>query len=168
MLTIPQYLTISSFKCMYHVCWTFCLLPYWVFFMLFPFVCWFCFKINFSKNSFRNTIRVSNALDPDQAGYFVWPDLGPNCVQRLSTDYPSWRIDKKACKRNFPGAKRNRPAFTDIFQHVWLSQKHGKEKKTALIEFIHLNFASTSAPPPPSFASTLPPPSALYDHSFLM
>ena len=23
-------------------------------------------------------------LDPDQAGHFVGPDLGPNCLQRLS------------------------------------------------------------------------------------
>ena len=42
------------------------------------------FKINFLKNSFRNTIRMSNGLDPDQAGQFVGPDLGPNCLPRLS------------------------------------------------------------------------------------
>ena len=40
----------------------------------------------FSKKSFRNTIRVSNSLDPDQARHFVGPDLGPNCLQRLSAD----------------------------------------------------------------------------------
>ena len=40
----------------------------------------------FSKNSFRNTIRVSNSLDRDQARYFVGPDLGQNVLQRLSTD----------------------------------------------------------------------------------
>ena len=34
------------------------------------------------KNSFRNTIRMSNSLDPDQARHFVWPDLGPNCMLR--------------------------------------------------------------------------------------
>ena len=34
----------------------------------------------FFKNSFRNTIRVSNSLDPDQARHFVGPDLGPNCL----------------------------------------------------------------------------------------
>ena len=38
------------------------------------------------KNSLRNTIRVSNSLDPDQARHFVWPDLGPNCLLRLLTD----------------------------------------------------------------------------------
>ena len=36
----------------------------------------------FSKNSFKNTIRVSSSLDPDQARHFVGPDLGPNCLQR--------------------------------------------------------------------------------------
>ena len=36
--------------------------------------------------SFRNTIRVSNCLDPDQAPPFVRPDLGPNGLRRLSAD----------------------------------------------------------------------------------
>ena len=43
-------------------------------------------KSMFLKNSFRNTNRVSNILDPDQAGHFVGPDLGPNCLQGLSAD----------------------------------------------------------------------------------
>ena len=38
---------------------------------------------------FFNTIRVSNSLDPDQARHFVGPDLGPNCMQRLSADNKS-------------------------------------------------------------------------------
>ena len=33
---------------------------------------------------FLNTIPLSNSLDPDQAQHFVGPDLGPNCLQRLS------------------------------------------------------------------------------------
>ena len=36
--------------------------------------------------SFRNTIRVSIRLDPDQAGHFVGPGLGSNCLQKLSAD----------------------------------------------------------------------------------
>ena len=40
----------------------------------------------FSKNSFRNTIRVPNSLDPDQARRFVGPDLRPNCLQSSSAD----------------------------------------------------------------------------------
>ena len=32
-------------------------------------------KVNFSKNSFRNRIRVSNSIDPGQAQHFAQPDL---------------------------------------------------------------------------------------------
>ena len=43
-------------------------------------------KLTFSKNSFGNTIRVSNSFDPNQDRHFVGPDPGPNCLQRLSAD----------------------------------------------------------------------------------
>ena len=43
----------------------------------------------FLKVIFRNSIRVSNSLDPDQARYYVEPDLGTNGLQGLSTDYTS-------------------------------------------------------------------------------
>ena len=33
---------------------------------------------------FRNTIKVSNSLDPDQARHLVVSDLGPTYLQRLS------------------------------------------------------------------------------------
>ena len=33
-----------------------------------------------------NTIRMSNSLDPDHARRFVRPDLGPNCLPRISAD----------------------------------------------------------------------------------
>ena len=49
------------------------------------------FQSTFSKNSFRNNIRVSNSLDPDQARQNVGPDLGPNFLQRLSADDTSWQ-----------------------------------------------------------------------------
>ena len=35
-----------------------------------------------SENIFRNTIRVSNSLDPDEAEHFVGPDLVPNYLQK--------------------------------------------------------------------------------------
>ena len=44
------------------------------------------FKINFFEKFSEDTIRVSNSLDPDQAQHFVGPDLGPNCLQKLSAD----------------------------------------------------------------------------------
>ena len=34
----------------------------------------------FSKNSFMNTMELSNILEPDQAQCFVGHDLGPNCL----------------------------------------------------------------------------------------
>ena len=43
-------------------------------------VCWYFSKSTFSKNSFRNTMSVSNSLDPDQG------NLGTNCLQRLWAD----------------------------------------------------------------------------------
>ena len=33
-----------------------------------------------------NIIRLSTSLDPDQAQYFVEPDLDPNCIQKFSAD----------------------------------------------------------------------------------
>ena len=43
-----------------------------------------------SKNlSGKSTIRVSNGMDPDQEQCSVNPDLGPNCLQKLSTDNKS-------------------------------------------------------------------------------
>ena len=43
----------------------------------------------FFKKIFRNHIRVSNSLDSDQDRPSVGPDLGPNCLQRLSAHYKS-------------------------------------------------------------------------------
>ena len=46
----------------------------------------------FFKNSFFEKLfqeyheRVSNSLDPDHTQCFVWPDLGPDCLQGLSAD----------------------------------------------------------------------------------
>ena len=40
----------------------------------------FFFEINFFKNSFRNTVTLSNYLDPDQDRFSIGPDLGPNCL----------------------------------------------------------------------------------------
>ena len=44
----------------------------------------FCLLFVVSRDSFRNTIRVSNSLDLDQVQHFVGPDLGSNCFQNLS------------------------------------------------------------------------------------
>ena len=51
-------------------------------FSCFVVCCLFFSKSTFKINSFRNTIRVSNSFDPDQAQYFVGPDMGPNFLQK--------------------------------------------------------------------------------------
>ena len=57
--------------------------------MLGNFSCFLCrlltffSKLTFSKNRFRNTVRVSNSLDSDQDQHSVGLDLGPNCLQKL-------------------------------------------------------------------------------------
>ena len=33
---------------------------------------------------FRNTVKMSNCLDPDQARHFVGLDLCPDCLQNIS------------------------------------------------------------------------------------
>ena len=44
----------------------------------------FFFKVNFFE-SFKNTIGVSNSLDPDHDRGFVGTDLDLNCLQGLSS-----------------------------------------------------------------------------------
>ena len=40
---------------------------------------------------------MSNNLDPDKDWRFVGPDLGPNCLQRLSADDTSGQRVKRDC-----------------------------------------------------------------------
>ena len=53
------------------------------------FACWVIFHEFLSVVDFRNTIRVSNSLDPDQVRRFVGLHLDPICLQRQSADYTS-------------------------------------------------------------------------------
>ena len=41
---------------------------------------------------------MSNSLDSDQAQQFVGPDLGPNCLPRLSADNTGTPMDLAGCK----------------------------------------------------------------------
>ena len=42
---------------------------------------------------------MSNSLDPHQAHCFVGPDLGPNCLQRLSADEKSLLAEEELMKQ---------------------------------------------------------------------
>ena len=44
------------------------------------------FVVVFLKKSLGNISGASSSLDLDHARRFVGPDLGPNCLQRLSAD----------------------------------------------------------------------------------
>ena len=58
---------------------------YWEIYRLFLLSADFIEKSTFSKNSFRNTISVTK-FGSRSGPTFFWPDLGPNCLQRLSAD----------------------------------------------------------------------------------
>ena len=59
-------------------------------------VCLFFLKLLFPKN-LSGLPSASNSLDPDQAQHFVWPDLGPNCLQRLQADDIGKERGKEIC-----------------------------------------------------------------------
>ena len=52
-------------------------------------VAWDFLNQFFHDKSFRNSIRMAYSLNPDQVRQYVGPDLGSNCLQRLSADYKS-------------------------------------------------------------------------------
>ena len=59
----------------------------------FFFACWVIFTfllssvdVFFSKLTFRNAFRVSNALHSDQDQRSAGPDIGLTCLKRLSVD----------------------------------------------------------------------------------
>ena len=59
------------------------------------------YKFTFSKESFRNTIRVSSCLDHDQDRRSVGLDLGPNCLQMLTADDKSRWINTNFSAESF-------------------------------------------------------------------
>ena len=58
--------------------------------MLGNFACFYVSADFFQNQLFRKILSgvpsVSNSLDPDQVRHYVGPDLGPNCLRRLSAD----------------------------------------------------------------------------------
>ena len=45
-----------------------------------------CFQNQLFQKILSGIPCVSNRMDPDQARHFVGPELGPNCLHRLSAD----------------------------------------------------------------------------------
>ena len=74
------------------------------------------FKINFLKNYFRNTIRVSNSLDL----IFIGPDLGPNCLQKLSADDTSrQRVESLASSARHILCRPSNGGIFQVWHSVW-------------------------------------------------
>ena len=98
---------------------------------------------------FRNTIRLANSLDRDQNGHSVGPDLGPNCLQRLSADDKSLQARKELSP----------------FKLLWIAGKlrkspprrssHNKTNATTLINERH---TVPSVPPSPLHRQNHTPP----------
>ena len=70
-----------------------------------------------------NTIRVSNSVDPDQDRHSVGPDLGPNCLQRLSRKLPLARLELN-CRLNHSALRKK---FLRIQMYEILYQIVGKD-----------------------------------------
>ena len=71
----------------------------------------------FPKTSFRITIRESNSSDPDQDQHCVGPDLGPNCLQRLSAGKKKLPLKLKSllARKEFTLTSSISAAFLYIF-----------------------------------------------------
>ena len=80
---------------------------YWVIFHAFCRLL-ISFKINFFEKFFQEYYQfvMSNGLDPDHATHFAGPDLGPNCLKRLSADDTSrQRVNLKQFAQNLEISK---------------------------------------------------------------
>ena len=100
----------------------------WDIFHVLVVVCLLFSKLTYSKNAFRNTIRVTHSLDPDQDRCFVSPDLGPKCLRRLPADNKSRGLQTKSygivylktlvlLNPDYPALK------TQYIQIIWLLTK---------------------------------------------
>ena len=69
------------------------LFAYWVILHAFFVACLF---LNQLKK--QGIPSVSNSTDPDHTRHFVGPDLGPNCLKRLSADGTSWHRVKRVSR----------------------------------------------------------------------
>ena len=71
-------------------------------------ICCFCLQNQpFQKGTLGIPSECQTSLDPAQAQRFVGPDLGPNCLQRLSTDGTSrQRVKLKSTSSMIDGKLR--------------------------------------------------------------
>ena len=90
-------------------------------------------KTLFFKNSFRNTTRGSNELDPDQDRCFVIPDLGSNCLQLQATSH---LLEGNTVKPVLSGHSKRRPkiGFQDQLS-LNAGQKYCRMLQQSILEY---------------------------------
>ena len=103
------------------------------------------------RSNFMNAFRMPISLDPDEAQHFAGPELGQNCLQRLSADdrsplaikeWKGWRYHSKTCVKR-PLSKRPKIGFQDQLS-LNAGQKYCRmlqvENSAILSTFIKLPF----------------------------
>ena len=85
----------------------------------------FSSKFTFSKNSFKNTIRMSNKLELDQDQRFVGPDLATYCLQKLPARVNLWKLEQPLSCQYFLSAFYT--CFIIIYQVYFRLDLSGKQ-----------------------------------------
>ena len=100
------------------------LYPTWqfTFFLRSTFSCFFVIGWFFSKSRFSNSsFSMSSNLNPDKAWHFVRPDLGPNCLQRLSAQVGKETTAKqKFAKKLLPRVKKSTVTSVGFLCEQWI------------------------------------------------
>ena len=78
---------------------------------------------------FQEYNQSLNSLDPDQARHFVWPDLGPNCLQKLSADRTSRQSYLFVCFCHLADNFYKLFDTLKVFLNYFLGEKIDFEKK---------------------------------------
>ena len=68
---------------------------------------------------------MSNSLDPDQARHFVWPDLGPNCLQKYQQMTMVGRVNYTRLYKNMFSALSSEDRF-EVLKRIITKSFHHK------------------------------------------
>ena len=82
---------------------------------------------------------MANSLDPDQARHFIRPDLGPNCLQRLSADDTRSQKVKTEISLSDSIFLQLSPALRNRFTEIWCPPSNQRQDLIDIIEH-NLNF----------------------------
>ena len=78
----------------------------------------FFFQNPFFSKFYRTTMRMSNSLDTDQARHYVGPNLGPNCLQKLSANDTRRHIVKGNQEFRYTDNLLHVTSYTIVYKYV--------------------------------------------------